>query len=92
VRQVFADELNAIVENLLGRKVLTTLSDHNARANTTCLLFVLEPAEPGRLRSVPLAAGEPSESDEADQDDDQPDPEAPHEHQHDPGDHDDAAE
>ena len=43
VRQTFADELNAMVEEHVGRKVRATLSDHNATANTTALLFVLEP-------------------------------------------------
>src|SRR5918992_997914 len=43
-------------------------------------------------RSVPLAAREAAEGDEAYQDDDQPDPEAPDEDQDDPNDDDDAAE
>jgi uncharacterized protein YbcI len=45
VRQVFADELRAIVERLVGTKVVATLSDHNAVANMTLLLFVLGPAK-----------------------------------------------
>jgi hypothetical protein len=41
---------------------------------------------------VPAASGEAAEGDQADQGHDQADPEAPHDHQHDPDDHDDAAE
>src|SRR5829696_4884628 len=46
----------------------------------------------GAAASIPLPAREPSERDQPDERDDQPDPEAPHDHQHDPDDHDDAAE
>ena len=58
VRQTFADELNEIVEGLVGRKVRATLSDHNAALNTTALLFVLEAA-------VEPDLGDPGEAMEA---------------------------
>jgi hypothetical protein len=41
--------------------------------------------------SVPLAARETAEGDQADHDDDQSDPKAPKDHQHDPDDDDDSA-
>jgi uncharacterized protein YbcI len=46
VRQVHADELRATVEQIVERKVVATLGDHSAVANTTVMLFVLEPEEP----------------------------------------------
>jgi uncharacterized protein YbcI len=46
VRQMFADELRATVEGVVGRKVVAALGDHNAVANTTVMLFVLEPEQP----------------------------------------------
>jgi hypothetical protein len=37
------DEFCAATEEVVGRKVLTMLGDHNAAANTTALVFLLEP-------------------------------------------------
>jgi uncharacterized protein YbcI len=46
IRQVFAEELRATVADIVGSKVVATLGDHNAVANTTVMVFVLEGAEP----------------------------------------------
>jgi uncharacterized protein YbcI len=43
VRQMATDEFCAATEEVVGRKVLTMLGDHNAAANTTVLVFLLEP-------------------------------------------------
>jgi uncharacterized protein YbcI len=43
VRQLAADEFCATTEEVVGRKVLGMLGDHNAVANTTVLVFLLEP-------------------------------------------------
>jgi hypothetical protein len=43
IRQMAADEFCAATEEVLGRKVLAMLGDHNARANASVLLFLLEP-------------------------------------------------
>ena len=42
VRQMAADEFCAVTEEIVGRKVLAMLGDHNAVANTTVLVFLLE--------------------------------------------------
>jgi uncharacterized protein YbcI len=52
IRQVFANELRSIVEDLVGSEVVATLSDHNAVANMTVLLFVLKPADQVRPGSA----------------------------------------
>jgi uncharacterized protein YbcI len=59
VRQVHADELRATVERIVDRKVLATLGDHNAVANTTVMLFVLEPAEPELPDGGPIEPNDP---------------------------------
>jgi uncharacterized protein YbcI len=46
VRQMAADEFCAVAEEIVGRKVTAMLGDHNAGANTTVLLFLLEEPEP----------------------------------------------
>jgi uncharacterized protein YbcI len=46
VRQMAADEFCAVAEEIVGRKVTAMLGDHNAGANTTVLLFLLEEQEP----------------------------------------------
>src|SRR5689334_7844492 len=46
VRQMAAAEFSAVVEEIVGRKVVTMLGDHSATANTTVLVFLLEPREP----------------------------------------------
>jgi uncharacterized protein YbcI len=43
VRQMAADEFCAATEEIVGRKVLAMLGDHNAVANTSVLVFLLEP-------------------------------------------------
>ncbi len=43
VRQMAADEFCAATEEVVGRKVVTMLGDHNAVANITVLVFLLEP-------------------------------------------------
>jgi uncharacterized protein YbcI len=43
VRQLGAQEFCAATEEIVGRKVLAMLGDHNAVANTTALVFLLEP-------------------------------------------------
>jgi uncharacterized protein YbcI len=48
VRQMAADEFCAATEEIVGRKVVALLGDHNAVANTTVLLFLLERAQPQR--------------------------------------------
>jgi uncharacterized protein YbcI len=44
VRQMAADEFCAATEEIVGRKVLAMLGDHNAEANVSVLVFLLEPA------------------------------------------------
>lgn len=46
VRQMAADEFCATTEEVVGRKVVAMLGDHNAVANTSVLVFLFEP-EPG---------------------------------------------
>ena len=46
VRQLAASEFCATTEEIMGRKVLTMLGDHNAVANVTVLVFLLEPTPP----------------------------------------------
>jgi uncharacterized protein YbcI len=45
VRQMAAPDFCAATEEILGRKVRAMLGDHSAEANTTVLLFLLEPEE-----------------------------------------------
>ena len=46
VRQMAAADFCAVTEEILGRKVSAMLGDHNARANASVLVFLLEPQEP----------------------------------------------
>jgi uncharacterized protein YbcI len=46
VRQMAAGEFCAVAEEIVGKKVTAMLGDHNAEANTTVLLFLLESDEP----------------------------------------------
>jgi uncharacterized protein YbcI len=46
VRQMAAQEFCEATEEIVGRKVLAMLGDHNAVANTSVLVFLLDP-EPG---------------------------------------------
>jgi uncharacterized protein YbcI len=48
VRQMAAAEFCAVTEEIVGRKVVAMLGDHNAVANTTVLVFLLERAQPQR--------------------------------------------
>jgi uncharacterized protein YbcI len=43
IRQLAADEFSATTEEVVGRKVLSMLGDHNAIANVSVLVFLLEP-------------------------------------------------
>ena len=43
IRQTANDDFCAATEEVVGRKVLAMLGDHNARANSSVLLFLLEP-------------------------------------------------
>jgi uncharacterized protein YbcI len=43
VRQMASDEFCAATEEVVGRKVVAMLGDHNAVADTTALVFLLEP-------------------------------------------------
>ena len=43
VRQMAADEFCSTTEEVVGRKVVAMLGDHNALANTSVLVFLLEP-------------------------------------------------
>jgi uncharacterized protein YbcI len=43
VRQMAADDFCAATEEIVGRKVVAMLGDHNAVANTSVLVFLLEP-------------------------------------------------
>jgi uncharacterized protein YbcI len=42
IRQMAADEFCAATEGVLGRKVLAMLGDHNPRANSSVIVFLLE--------------------------------------------------
>ena len=46
IRQLFADEIKAIVEEVVGAKIYAMLGDHNAVANTTVIAFLLERSSP----------------------------------------------
>jgi uncharacterized protein YbcI len=46
VRQMAAPEFCEVTEQIVGRKVLAMLGDHNAVANTTALVFLLERTPP----------------------------------------------
>ncbi len=48
VRQMAAPEFCAVTEEVVGKKVTAMLGDHNAEANTTVLLFLLESDAPPR--------------------------------------------
>jgi uncharacterized protein YbcI len=45
VRQIFGAELRAVVEEIVGARVVAMLGDHNAVANTTVMTFLLESPE-----------------------------------------------
>lgn len=47
VRQMAAPDFCAVTEEILGRKVTAMLGDHNASANATVLVFLLEPESEG---------------------------------------------
>ena len=46
IRQLATDEFCAATEEFVGRKVLAMLGDHNARTNSSVLVFLLEPERP----------------------------------------------
>ena len=46
VRQMATDEFCAVTEQIVGRKVVAMLGDHNAVANASVLVFLLERAKP----------------------------------------------
>jgi uncharacterized protein YbcI len=46
VRKMATDEFCEAAEQVLGRKVTAMLGDHHARANTSVLVFLLEPDGP----------------------------------------------
>lgn len=46
IRQMGNDEFCETTEEVLGRKVLAMLGDHNAVANSSVLVFLLEPEPP----------------------------------------------
>jgi uncharacterized protein YbcI len=46
IRQMATDDFCAATEEVVGRKVLAMLGDHNARANSSVLVFLLEPERP----------------------------------------------
>jgi uncharacterized protein YbcI len=52
VRRMAADEFCQAAEEILGRKVVAMLGDHHAVANTTVLVFLLEP-DPGDATPTP---------------------------------------
>jgi uncharacterized protein YbcI len=43
IRQMATDDFCAATEEVVGRKVLAMLGDHNAAANYSVMLFLLEP-------------------------------------------------
>jgi uncharacterized protein YbcI len=45
VRQMAASEFCEVTEEIVGRKVVAMLGDHNAVVNTTVLVFLLERAQ-----------------------------------------------
>lgn len=45
VRQIAAPEFCAVTEEIVGKKVTAMLGDHNAEANTTVLVFLLDRPE-----------------------------------------------
>ena len=53
VRQMAADEFCAATEEIVGRKVTAMLGDHNAVANTTVLVFLLEPGRQEQTKRSP---------------------------------------
>jgi uncharacterized protein YbcI len=46
IRQLFAEEIKAIVEEVVGAKISAMLGDHNAVSNTTVIAFLLERSPP----------------------------------------------
>jgi hypothetical protein len=46
IRQMASDEFCETTEAVLGRKVDAMLGDHNAVANSSVLVFLLEPEPP----------------------------------------------
>jgi len=46
IRQMATDDFCAATEEILGRKVLAMLGDHNARANSSVTVFLFEPEQP----------------------------------------------
>ena len=46
IRQMAADEFCEVTEQIVGRKVVAMLGDHNAVANASVLVFLLERPEP----------------------------------------------
>jgi uncharacterized protein YbcI len=46
IRQMAADEFCTATEEVTGRNVLAMLGDHNARANYSVMVFLLEPERP----------------------------------------------
>jgi uncharacterized protein YbcI len=46
IRQMASDEFCAVTEEVVGRKVLSMLGDHNAVANSSVMVFLLEPERP----------------------------------------------
>jgi uncharacterized protein YbcI len=46
IRQMATDGFCAATEDILGRKVQAMLGDHNARANSSVMVFLLEPERP----------------------------------------------
>jgi uncharacterized protein YbcI len=46
IRQTATDDFCAATEEVVGRKVLAMLGDHNAVANYSVMVFLLEPKRP----------------------------------------------
>ena len=46
IRQTATDDFCAATEEVVGRKVVAMLGDHNAEANYSVLVFLLEPERP----------------------------------------------
>jgi uncharacterized protein YbcI len=46
IRQTAADDFCATTEEVVGRKVLAMLGDHNAAANASVMVFLLDPEGP----------------------------------------------
>ena len=50
IRHLATDEFCATTEAVVGRKVVAMLGDHNAAANSSVLVFLLDPKRPSPLR------------------------------------------